>query len=66
MLFRSDKASGTFKDAQKKLHTGRGNVLSQAAQMKQKVHHTKPARELPAHLIEQALAEEENEHPEEG
>ena len=61
-----DKASGTFKDAQKKLHTGRGNVLSQAAQMKQKVHHTKPARELPAHLIEQALAEEENERSEEG
>jgi DNA recombination protein RmuC len=56
-----DKASATFKDAQKKLHTGRGNVLSQASQMKQKVHHTKPARELPAHLVDQALSEEENE-----
>ena len=54
-----DKASLTFKDAQKKLHTGRGNVLSQASQMKQKVHHTKPAHELPAHLVEQALGEEE-------
>jgi len=54
-----DKASSTFKDAQKKLHTGRGNVLSQASQMKQKVHHTKPARELPAHLVEQALSEED-------
>ena len=61
-----DKASGTFKEAQKKLHTGRGNVLSQAAQMKQKVHHTKPTRELPAHLIEQALAEEDNESLEGG
>ncbi len=57
-----DKAIITFKDAQKKLHTGRGNVLSQAAQMKQKVHHTKPVRELPPHLIEQALAEEDNEN----
>ncbi len=54
-----DKATATFKDAQKKLHTGRGNVLSQASQMKQKVHHTKPARELPAHLVEQALSEED-------
>ena len=56
-----DKATNTFKDAQKKLHTGRGNVLSQASQMKQKVHHSKPARELPAHLVEQALSEDENE-----
>ena len=56
-----DKASGTFKDAQKKLHTGRGNVLSQAAQMKQKVHHSKPIRELPAHLVDLALSEEEHE-----
>lgn len=60
-----DKASGSFKDAQKKLHTGRGNVLSQASQMKQKVHHTKPVRELPVHLVEQALAEEESDYKEE-
>jgi len=55
-----DKASASFKDAEKKLHTGRGNVLSQASQMKQKIHHNKPVRELPAHLVEQALAEEDH------
>ena len=56
-----DKATGSFKEAQKKLHTGKGNVLSQASQMKQKVHHSKPVRELPAHLVEKALSEEDNE-----
>lgn len=56
-----DKATGSFKEAQKKLHTGKGNVLSQASQMKQKVHHTKPVRELPAYLVEKALSEEDNE-----
>ncbi len=56
-----EKASTSFKEAEKKLHTGKGNVLSQASQMKQKVHHTKPTRELPAHLVEKALGEEENE-----
>lgn len=60
-----EKAATTFKDAQKKLHTGRGNVISQASQMKQKVHHTKPVRELPAFLVEQALAEEEINIPDE-
>ncbi|GAC1596401.1 MAG: DNA recombination protein RmuC [Chitinophagaceae bacterium] len=54
-----DKAGATFKEAQKKLHTGRGNVISQASQMKQKVHHTQPVRELPAYLVEQALGEED-------
>ena len=54
-----EKATGTFKDAQKKLHTGRGNVISQASQMKQKVQHTKPIRELPAYLGEQGLAADE-------
>ncbi|WP_153795917.1 DNA recombination protein RmuC [Foetidibacter luteolus] len=58
-----DKASASFKDAQKKLNTGRGNVISQASQMKQKLHHTKPVRELPSFLVEQALAEDEAGQP---
>lgn len=56
-----NKASGIFTEAQKKLYKGKGNLLSQANQMKSKLKHNKPARELPPHLLEQALAEEEQE-----
>jgi DNA recombination protein RmuC len=54
-----NKASGTFNDAQKKLYTGKGNLLSQANQMKAKLKHNKPNRELPAEMLEQALIEED-------
>jgi DNA recombination protein RmuC len=53
-----EKATATYKDAQKKLHTGRGNVISQASQMKQQVQHNKPVRELPSYLVDQALNED--------
>jgi DNA recombination protein RmuC len=52
------KASQTFEDAQRKLHTGKGNLLSQAQQMKQKLHHNRPNRDLPPHLVEKAVSEE--------
>lgn len=55
-----DKATLTFSDARKKLHTGRGNVISQALQMKQKVHHTKPNRDLPPELSDEAMAAEQD------
>ena len=47
-----DKAGNAYTDAKKKLFTGKGNVISMASQMKQKIHHTKPVRELPAYLFE--------------
>ena len=53
------KATATFNDAQKKLHTGKGNVIAQASYMKAELKHNKPTRELPAHLVEQALVEDE-------
>lgn len=56
-----EKASQTFSEAQKKLHTGRGNLLSQAQQMKLKLHHNKPNRDLPAGMVEQAMTEEQEE-----
>jgi DNA recombination protein RmuC len=56
-----DKATTTFKDAQKKLYTGKGNLISLAAQMKQQVQHSKPNRELPSGMVEQGLSEEEKE-----
>lgn len=54
-----DKAGNAYTDAKKKLFTGKGNVISMASQMKQKVHHTKPVRELPLALMEEAEREEE-------
>ncbi len=60
-----NKATSVFNDAQKKLYTGKGNLLSQASQMKLKLKHNKPTRELPAQLLEQALSEEEIEDTEE-
>lgn len=50
-----EKATATFKDAQKKLYTGRGNVISQASQMKHKLSHNKPVRTIPAELEELGL-----------
>jgi DNA recombination protein RmuC len=52
------KASQAFEDAQKKMYTGKGNLLSQAQQMKVKLHHNKPNRELPADLVERAVSED--------
>jgi DNA recombination protein RmuC len=49
-----EKASNSFIEAKKKLHTGKGNLISTASQMKLKVHHTKPIRELPLALVEEA------------
>jgi DNA recombination protein RmuC len=49
-----EKASNSFIEAKKKLHTGKGNLISTASQMKLKVHHTKPVRELPLALVEEA------------
>ncbi|RYY59599.1 MAG: DNA recombination protein RmuC [Chitinophagaceae bacterium] len=56
-----DKAGSTFRDAYKKLHSGKGNLIGQAMQMKKKLGHNKPARSLPAGLEERAAAEEEQE-----
>lgn len=53
------KASGTFNEAQKKLYTGKGNLLSQPNQMKAKLNHNKPTRELPSEMLQQALIEED-------
>lgn len=56
-----EKASQTFTDAQKKLYTGKGNLLSQAQQMKLKLHHNKPARDIPSALVDRAVIEDERE-----
>jgi len=53
------KATTTFNDAEKKLYTGKGNLIAQASQMKSKLKHDKPNRELPPTLIEQAIVEDE-------
>ncbi len=53
------KATLTFSEAEKKLYTGKGNLLSQANQMKAKLKHDKPNRELPSGLVEQAIIEDE-------
>ena len=55
-----EKASSCFGEARKKLVTGKGNLLSTASQMKKKLHHNKPQRELPALLLEEAEQEEES------
>lgn len=57
------KATATFNDAEKKLYTGKGNLIAQASQMKSKLKHDKPNRELPSALTEQAIVE--NEMPDE-
>ncbi|MEO7119936.1 MAG: DNA recombination protein RmuC [Ginsengibacter sp.] len=53
------RATTTFSDAEKKLYTGRGNVISQASQMKGMLKHNTPNRELPAHLSEQGNIQDE-------
>ena len=58
------KAADVFHDAEKKLQTGKGNVISQASQMKQKLHHNKPIRNLPDEWVEQALSQDETDVPE--
>ena len=54
-----EKATNSFTDAKKKLYTGKGNLINQASQMKQKVQHTTPVRDLPASLVAEAESEEE-------
>ncbi len=58
------KAADVFHDAEKKLQTGKGNVISQAAQMKQKLHHNKPVRHLPDEWVNHALSQDETDTPE--
>lgn len=53
------KTAAIFNDAEKKLHTGKGNLLSQANQMKINLKHTNPTRELPKILTEQGIVEDE-------
>ncbi|MEP6467375.1 MAG: DNA recombination protein RmuC [Parafilimonas sp.] len=53
------KAASVFNDAEKKLYTGKGNLLAQASQMKAKLKHDKPNRELPSALTEHAIVEDE-------
>ncbi len=55
-----DKAGATYREAEKKLHTGRGNVIAQASQMKNKISHNKPIRNLPTDMEERGLAEDEH------
>jgi DNA recombination protein RmuC len=58
-----ERAANSFTDAKKKLYTGKGNLISQASQMKQKVQHTSPVRDLPTALVTEAESEEEREQP---
>ncbi len=51
-----DKAHETWHDAQKQLYKGKGNLLSQAEQMKRL--QVKTSKQLPATLTEQALLED--------
>lgn len=53
------KATTTFSDAEKKLYTGRGNLISQLSQMKGMLKHDTPNRELPPYISEQANIEDE-------
>lgn len=53
------KATAVYAEAEKKLHTGKGNLISQAHQMKSKLKHDQPNRELPGSMIEQAITEDE-------
>jgi len=53
------KATATFNDAEKKLYTGRGNLISQASHMKGMLKHDTPTRELPAFITEQGNIEDE-------
>jgi DNA recombination protein RmuC len=56
-----DRAGAVFQEARKKLHTGKGNLVSQALRMKGKLGHNKPNRELPQGLVEEAEAAEDSE-----
>ena len=51
-----EKAHNSWTDAQKQLHKGKGNLLSQAEQMKRM--QVKTTKQLPASLIEEALFED--------
>jgi len=53
------KATTTYNDAEKKLYTGRGNLISQASQMKGMLKHDTPNRELPVFITEQGNIEDE-------
>ncbi|KAA9037227.1 DNA recombination protein RmuC [Ginsengibacter hankyongi] len=53
------KATAVFNDAGRKLYTGKGNLIAQASQMKARLKHDKPNRELPASMEEQAAVEDE-------
>jgi DNA recombination protein RmuC len=49
-----ERATTSYHEAQKKLVTGKGNVIKQALDMKAQLNHNRPNRELPAGWIEQA------------
>ena len=51
-----EKAHTSWTDAQKQLHKGKGNLLSQAEQMKRM--QVKTSRQLPTALVEEALFED--------
>jgi DNA recombination protein RmuC len=53
-----EKASDTWRDAQKQLVQGRGNLISQAEKMREM--HIKTQKKLPGNWTEQAEDEEEN------
>ncbi len=54
-----EKATLVYTDAEKKLYTGKGNLVSQAHNMKSMLKHDKPARDLPAPMTEEGLTEDE-------
>ncbi|MBC7901820.1 MAG: DNA recombination protein RmuC [Gemmatimonadaceae bacterium] len=56
------KATASYTDARKKLTDGNGNLISLAKQIKDKAHHSKPKRELPPDLLEQARSAEQTEN----
>lgn len=55
-----ERASDTWRDAQKQLSSGRGNLISQAEQLREM--HIKANRKLPEGLINKALEEDADEN----
>lgn len=53
------RAIVVYSEAEKKLSTGKGNLISQAHQMKSRLKHDQPNRELPGSMTEQAIVEDE-------
>lgn len=51
-----ERANRSWEDARKQLHKGKGNLISQAEQMK--MLKVKPSKKLPKNIVEDALLED--------